>query len=161
MPSTHSLRSQKPAKSKQLFRVVQACDECRRRKIRCEGLSGGCEHCSHAGLECRTSKKLTRRASSHLNTNLSKGPERIWVSKESLEESTFKVDAVSFSRNKAGTSTQHGTTPATETDVGISGYEAEVNPEPLPHISKVAKGWLGNISDNHIALGEYSLCLML
>lgn len=42
-------------------RVSQACDRCRIKKIKCNGLTP-CHHCEKIGLECKTSDKLTRRA---------------------------------------------------------------------------------------------------
>lgn len=42
-------------------RVSQACDRCRIKKIKCDGLSP-CHNCKKADLECKTSDKLTRRA---------------------------------------------------------------------------------------------------
>lgn len=43
------------------FRVSQACDRCRIKKIKCDGLTP-CKKCSTIGIECKTSDKLTRRA---------------------------------------------------------------------------------------------------
>lgn len=42
-------------------RVSQACDRCRIKKIKCDGLRP-CLNCSKIGFECKTSDKLTRRA---------------------------------------------------------------------------------------------------
>ena len=43
-------------------RVAQACDRCRSKKIRCDGVRPCCSQCSSVGFECRTSDKLSRRA---------------------------------------------------------------------------------------------------
>ncbi|CUM67734.1 uncharacterized protein PRCAT00005439001 [Priceomyces carsonii] len=42
-------------------RVSQACDRCRVKKIKCNGLTP-CHNCARIGFECKTSDKLTRRA---------------------------------------------------------------------------------------------------
>lgn len=42
-------------------RVSQACDRCRIKKIKCDGLTP-CHNCQKIGFECKTSDKLTRRA---------------------------------------------------------------------------------------------------
>lgn len=42
-------------------RVSQACDRCRIKKIKCDGLTP-CHNCSKIGFDCKTSDKLTRRA---------------------------------------------------------------------------------------------------
>lgn len=43
-------------------RIAQACDRCRSKKIRCDGISPCCTQCSNVGFECKTSDKLSRRA---------------------------------------------------------------------------------------------------
>lgn len=43
-------------------RIAQACDRCRSKKIRCDGIRPCCSQCSNVGFECRTSDKLSRRA---------------------------------------------------------------------------------------------------
>jgi hypothetical protein len=43
-------------------RIAQACDRCRSKKIRCDGIRPTCTQCANVGFECRTSDKLSRRA---------------------------------------------------------------------------------------------------
>lgn len=43
-------------------RVAQACDRCRSKKIRCDGIRPCCTQCANVGIECKTSDKLRRRA---------------------------------------------------------------------------------------------------
>jgi hypothetical protein len=43
-------------------RIAQACDRCRSKKIRCDGVRPTCTQCANVGFECRTSDKLSRRA---------------------------------------------------------------------------------------------------
>ena len=43
-------------------RIAQACDRCRSKKIRCDGVRPCCSQCSNVGFECKTSDKLSRRA---------------------------------------------------------------------------------------------------
>ncbi|KAF1983926.1 hypothetical protein K402DRAFT_337549 [Aulographum hederae CBS 113979] len=43
-------------------RIAQACDRCRSKKIRCDGVRPSCTQCVSVGFECKTSDKLTRRA---------------------------------------------------------------------------------------------------
>ncbi|KZF24441.1 hypothetical protein L228DRAFT_245371 [Xylona heveae TC161] len=45
-------------------RTGQACDRCKVRKIRCDGLPGGCSACLHNNTECRTTDRITGRATS-------------------------------------------------------------------------------------------------
>jgi hypothetical protein len=43
-------------------RIAQACDRCRSKKIRCDGIRPCCSQCANVGFECKTSDKLSRRA---------------------------------------------------------------------------------------------------
>lgn len=43
-------------------RIAQACDRCRSKKIRCDGVRPSCTQCLNVGFECKTSDKLSRRA---------------------------------------------------------------------------------------------------
>jgi hypothetical protein len=43
-------------------RIAQACDRCRSKKIRCDGIRPTCSQCASVGFECRTSDRLSRRA---------------------------------------------------------------------------------------------------
>lgn len=43
-------------------RIAQACDRCRSKKIRCDGVRPCCSQCAGVGFECKTSDKLSRRA---------------------------------------------------------------------------------------------------
>ncbi|QDS76004.1 hypothetical protein FKW77_004664 [Venturia effusa] len=43
-------------------RIAQACDRCRSKKIRCDGIRPSCSQCTNVGFECKTSDKLSRRA---------------------------------------------------------------------------------------------------
>ncbi|KAH7357825.1 transcriptional activator protein acu-15 [Plectosphaerella cucumerina] len=43
-------------------RIAQACDRCRSKKIRCDGIRPTCSQCANVGFECKTSDKLSRRA---------------------------------------------------------------------------------------------------
>lgn len=43
-------------------RIAQACDRCRSKKIRCDGVTPSCSQCRSVGFECKTSDKLSRRA---------------------------------------------------------------------------------------------------
>ncbi|KAH0562847.1 hypothetical protein GP486_002534 [Trichoglossum hirsutum] len=45
-------------------RTGQACDRCKVRKIRCDGLPGGCSPCLQNSTDCRTTDRITGRATS-------------------------------------------------------------------------------------------------
>ncbi|KAI9784364.1 MAG: hypothetical protein M1816_000888 [Peltula sp. TS41687] len=43
-------------------RTGQACDRCKIRKIRCDGMPGGCSPCRQVNIECCTTDRITGRA---------------------------------------------------------------------------------------------------
>ncbi|KAF2858988.1 hypothetical protein K470DRAFT_259273 [Piedraia hortae CBS 480.64] len=45
-------------------RTGQACDRCKARKIRCDARPGGCSQCMHSNTECKTTDRITGRATS-------------------------------------------------------------------------------------------------
>lgn len=49
-------------KNKNISRTSQACDRCRIKKIKCDGLLPSCSNCLKIGYNCKISDKLTRRA---------------------------------------------------------------------------------------------------
>ncbi|KAK5122958.1 hypothetical protein LTR85_003523 [Meristemomyces frigidus] len=49
-------------------RTGQACDRCKVRKIRCDATPGGCTPCMQNGTECRTTDRITGRATSRGHT---------------------------------------------------------------------------------------------
>ncbi|GAO14706.1 uncharacterized protein UV8b_04607 [Ustilaginoidea virens] len=61
MPGIFPMKVIKVGNSAQ-SRVAQACDRCRSKKIRCDGVRPTCSQCATVGFECRTSDKLSRRA---------------------------------------------------------------------------------------------------
>lgn len=54
--------SKKLIKTGSSARIAQACDRCRSKKIRCDGLQPSCTNCINVGFHCVTSDKLSRRA---------------------------------------------------------------------------------------------------
>ncbi|RTE85118.1 hypothetical protein BHE90_000306, partial [Fusarium euwallaceae] len=133
--------------------VVQACDRCRRRKIRCVRLSGRCKHCSTAELECRTTKKLKRRILSRVNTDLFKEPAGGWALEETPEGLASGSHDISFLPPKKNpTGTQHESVTTRKGERDMSGYESELNPESSSHISETPKGCIDSISCYGITL---------
>ncbi|CDO96066.1 unnamed protein product [Kluyveromyces dobzhanskii CBS 2104] len=50
-----------PTASTKAKRFSQACDRCRLKKIKCDGVKPSCSNCKKIGYHCSTSDKLTRR----------------------------------------------------------------------------------------------------
>lgn len=43
-------------------RIAQACERCRRKLIRCDGIRPTCSQCANVGFDCKISDKFSRRA---------------------------------------------------------------------------------------------------
>ncbi|KAL0253074.1 DNA-binding transcription factor cat8 [Diplodia seriata] len=81
-------------------RIAQACDRCRSKKIRCDGIRPSCSQCTNVGFECKTSDKLSRRAFPRGYTESLEERVRILESeirelKELLDEKDEKIDMLS------------------------------------------------------------------
>ncbi|KAF2838435.1 transcriptional activator protein-like protein acu-15 [Patellaria atrata CBS 101060] len=81
-------------------RIAQACDRCRSKKIRCDGIRPSCTQCANVGFECKTSDKLSRRAFPRGYTESLEERVRCLESevrelKELLDEKDEKIDMLS------------------------------------------------------------------
>ncbi|KAK3716009.1 DNA-binding transcription factor cat8 [Vermiconidia calcicola] len=81
-------------------RIAQACDRCRSKKIRCDGIRPCCSQCANVGFECKTSDKLSRRAFPRGYTESLEERVRTLESetrelKELLDEKDEKIDMLS------------------------------------------------------------------
>ncbi len=81
-------------------RIAQACDRCRSKKIRCDGIRPCCTQCANVGFECRTSDKLSRRAfprgyTESLEERVRQLETEIRELKDLLDEKDEKIDMLS------------------------------------------------------------------
>ena len=81
-------------------RIAQACDRCRSKKIRCDGIRPCCSQCANVGFECKTSDKLSRRAFPRGYTESLEDRVRILEQenrdlKDLLDEKDEKIDMLS------------------------------------------------------------------
>jgi hypothetical protein len=81
-------------------RIAQACDRCRSKKIRCDGIRPSCTQCTSVGFECKTSDKLSRRAFPRGYTESLEERVRLLEAevrelKELLDEKDEKIDMLS------------------------------------------------------------------
>jgi hypothetical protein len=81
-------------------RIAQACDRCRSKKIRCDGVRPTCSQCSSVGFECRTSDKLSRRAfprgyTESLEERVRQLESEVRELKDLLDEKDEKIDMLS------------------------------------------------------------------
>ena len=81
-------------------RIAQACDRCRSKKIRCDGITPCCSQCSNVGFECKTSDKLSRRAfprgyTESLEERVRALESEVGALKDLLDEKDEKIDILS------------------------------------------------------------------
>lgn len=81
-------------------RIAQACDRCRSKKIRCDGIRPSCTQCVNVGFECKTSDKLSRRAfprgyTESLEERVRALEAEVRDLKELLDEKDEKIDMLS------------------------------------------------------------------
>jgi hypothetical protein len=100
-------------------RIAQACDRCRSKKIRCDGIRPCCSQCSNVGFECKTSDKLSRRAfprgyTESLEERVRTLEGEVRELKDLLDEKDEKIDMLSkmHSNRRPSTSSASVTPPA-------------------------------------------------
>ncbi|KAJ5314376.1 uncharacterized protein N7443_001260 [Penicillium atrosanguineum] len=81
-------------------RIAQACDRCRSKKIRCDGVRPCCTQCANVGFECKTSDKLSRRAfprgyTESLEERVRSLETEVKDLKDLLDEKDEKIDVLS------------------------------------------------------------------
>lgn len=81
-------------------RIAQACDRCRSKKIRCDGVRPCCSQCANVGFECKTSDKLSRRAfprgyTESLEERVRALESEVRDLKDLLDEKDEKIDVLS------------------------------------------------------------------
>lgn len=84
-------------------RIAQACDRCRSKKIRCDGITPCCSQCANVGFVCKTSDKLSRRAfprgyTESLEERVRALETEVQELKDLLDEQDEKIDMLSKSR---------------------------------------------------------------
>lgn len=116
-------------------RIAQACDRCRSKKIRCDGIRPCCSQCANVGFECRTSDKLSRRAfprgyTESLEERVRQLESEVRELKDLLDEKDEKIDMLSkmhgnqrrasVSRNNALSPTSGSATSASPSPTNAS-----------------------------------------
>lgn len=100
-------------------RIAQACDRCRSKKIRCDGVRPCCSQCANVGFECKTSDKLSRRAfprgyTESLEDRVRSLETEVRELKDLLDEKDEKLDMLSRIHNfsPASRKASHSLSPA-------------------------------------------------
>ncbi|KAF7874049.1 hypothetical protein EAF04_002721 [Stromatinia cepivora] len=109
MPGILPMKMIKVGSSNSQSRIAQACDRCRSKKIRCDGIRPCCSQCSGVGFECKTSDKLSRRAfprgyTESLEERVRTLEAEIRELKDLLDEKDEKLDMLSKMHSNRGPS---------------------------------------------------------
>lgn len=102
MPGILPLKTIQMSTSSQ-SRIAQACDRCRSKKIRCDGVQPNCTPCQAVNFECKTSDKLSRKAypkgyTSSLEERVRELEAEVRELKDLLDEKDEKIDILSKMR---------------------------------------------------------------
>ena len=106
-------------------RIAQACDRCRSKKIRCDGITPCCSQCATVGFECKTSDKLSRRAfprgyTESLEERVRALETEVKELKDLLDEKDEKIDILSRIHSNSPSPRRPSSTPSTSTSLGDS-----------------------------------------
>jgi hypothetical protein len=118
-------------------RIAQACDRCRSKKIRCDGIRPCCSQCANVGFECKTSDKLSRRAfprgyTESLEERVRTLESEVRELKDLLDEKDEKIDMLSKMHSNRRPSTASACSPPAETR-----KEMSISPLPKDDIFRV------------------------
>jgi len=110
-------------------RIAQACDRCRSKKIRCDGIRPSCTQCTNVGFECKTSDKLSRRAFPRGYTESLEERVRVLEAevrelKELLDEKDEKIDMLSRIHSHSPSAPSAATRPSTHSPASNHNREA-------------------------------------
>ena len=101
-------------------RIAQACDRCRSKKIRCDGVTPCCSQCANVGFECKTSDKLSRRAfprgyTESLEERVRSLESEVKELKDLLDGKDEKIDMLSKIQSSSSSSGPFSSTSSTST----------------------------------------------
>ncbi|APA16174.1 hypothetical protein SS1G_10339 [Sclerotinia sclerotiorum 1980 UF-70] len=120
MPGILPMKMIKVGSSNSQSRIAQACDRCRSKKIRCDGIRPCCSQCSGVGFECKTSDKLSRRAfprgyTESLEERVRTLEAEVREFKDLLDEKEEKIDILSkMHSNRSSSISSTSTSPPAE-----------------------------------------------
>lgn len=120
-------------------RIAQACDRCRSKKIRCDGVRPCCTQCANVGFECKTSDKLSRRAfprgyTESLEERVRSLEAEVRDLKSLLDEKDEKIDVLSrihsFAKRRPSLSSAAGS--MSESGSEPKSQQQQLPPQPAP-----------------------------
>ncbi|KAL6715565.1 DNA-binding transcription factor cat8 [Lecanora helva] len=114
-------------------RIAQACDRCRSKKIRCDGITPCCSQCANVGFECKTSDKLSRRAfprgyTESLEERVRALESEVKDLKDLLDEKDEKIDILSRIHSNAPSVRRPSSTLSSSVDLVDVNHAVEDSP---------------------------------
>ncbi|KAF4552675.1 Fungal specific transcription factor domain-containing protein 14 [Elsinoe fawcettii] len=114
-------------------RTGQACDRCKVRKIRCDARPGGCSPCAQNNTECRTTDRITGRATSrgyteNVETENSALKQHLADLRQQLQEHGIEPRQQPIFRNSFANETPSPASSSTQND--LHNLSRILNPEP-------------------------------
>ena len=123
-------------------RIAQACDRCRSKKIRCDGITPCCSQCANVGFECKTSDKLSRRAfprgyTESLEERVRALESEVKELKDLLDEKDEKIDILSRIHSTSPSLRRPSSTLSSSVDLGEVKHRIEESPPPKEDLFRV------------------------
>jgi hypothetical protein len=144
-------------------RIAQACDRCRSKKIRCDGIRPCCSQCANVGFECKTSDKLSRRAfprgyTESLEERVRSLEAEVRELKDLLDEKDEKIDMLSkMHSNRRASHSSASSAPSLETRAESPPREDlfRIQASPLLLESENSDSFFMGSSSARAFVGEY------
>ncbi|KAE8353643.1 fungal-specific transcription factor domain-containing protein [Aspergillus coremiiformis] len=121
-------------------RIAQACDRCRSKKIRCDGIRPCCTQCANVGFECKTSDKLSRRAfprgyTESLEERVRALEAEVRDLKNLLDEKDEKIDVLSRIHSFSPSSQQRAAASVRSSSESVKSSTSDTN-ESVIHVQE-------------------------
>jgi hypothetical protein len=139
-------------------RIAQACDRCRSKKIRCDGIRPCCSQCANVGFECKTSDKLSRRAfprgyTESLEERVRSLEAEIRELKDLLDEKDEKIDMLSKMHSNRRPSNALALSPDIKKDLKEDSFRIQAS--PLLMESATSDSYFMGASSGRNFIGEW------
>jgi hypothetical protein len=123
-------------------RIAQACDRCRSKKIRCDGIRPSCTQCVNVGFECKTSDKLSRRAfprgyTESLEERVRSLEAEVRELKDLLDEKDEKIDMLTRIHSNSHSPHSVGPSRSSSSQSPVASIENKEEPADKEDVFKV------------------------
>ncbi|RAQ56775.1 C6 transcription factor FacB/Cat8 [Aspergillus flavus] len=142
-------------------RIAQACDRCRSKKIRCDGIRPCCTQCANVGFECKTSDKLSRRAfprgyTESLEERVRALEAEVRDLKNLLDEKDEKIDVLSRIHSFSPSSQHRAAASARSSSESVKSSAPDTNEGVIQVQEPVLVGELSDVETGIASIRGYS-----